>query len=57
MRMADGRPSKNVNDVLNGKLIKILTEKYLKRGGSRAGCFYQQKKSGLMYVEIYSYKC
>ena len=37
MRMADRRPCKNVNDVLNGKLINILTEKYLKRGGCRAG--------------------
>ena len=31
MRMADRRPSKNVNDIPNGKLINILTEKYLKR--------------------------
>ena len=30
--------NKNINDVPNGKLINILTEKYLKRGGSRAGC-------------------
>ena len=29
MRTADRRPSKNVNDVPNGKLINILTEKYL----------------------------
>ena len=40
MRMADRRLSKNVNDVANGNLINILTEKYLKRGGSRAGRFY-----------------
>ena len=33
MRTADRRPSKNVNDVPYGKLINILTEKYLKRGG------------------------
>ena len=52
MRTADGRPSKNVNDVPNGKLINILTDKYLKRGGSRAGRFYHLKKGGLMYVEI-----
>ena len=52
MRMADRIPSKYVNDVPNGKLINILTEKYLKRGGSRAGRFYQRKKGGLVYVEI-----
>ena len=57
MRMADRRPSKNVNYVPNGKFINILTEKYLKRGGSRAGCFYQRKKGGLVNVEIYSYEC
>ena len=56
MRMADRRPSKNVNNVPNGKLINILTDKYLKRGGSRAGRFYQQKKGGLVYIEIYSYE-
>ena len=50
MRRADRRPSKNVKEVPNGKLIIILTEKYLKKGGSRAGRFYQQKKGGLMYV-------
>ena len=33
MIMADRRPSKNVNDVPNSKLINILTEKYLKIGG------------------------
>ena len=57
MRTADGRPSKNANDVPNGKLLNILTEKYLKRGGSRASRFYQRKKGGLVYVEIYSYDC
>ena len=41
MRMADRIPNKNINDVPNGKLINILTEKYLKRGGSRAGRFNQ----------------
>ena len=39
MRTADRRPSKNVNDVPNGKLINMLTDNYLKRGGSRAGHF------------------
>ena len=41
MRMADRRPSKNVNNVPNGNLINILTEKYLKKGSSRAGHFDQ----------------
>ena len=50
MRMADRRPSKNINDVQDGKLINTLTEKYLK---SRAGRFYLRKKGGLVYVEIY----
>ena len=44
--MADRRPSKNVNDAKNGKLINILTEKYF-------GRFNQRKKGGLVYVEIY----
>ena len=44
MRMADRRLSKNVNDVPNGKLINILTEKYLKRGGSRAAIFTSERK-------------
>ena len=57
MRTADRRPSKNVNDVPNGTLVNILTEKYLKRGSSRAGHYYQQKKHGLVYVELYSYEC
>ena len=57
MKTADRRQSKNINDIPNGKLMNILTEKYLKRGGSRAGHFYQQKKGGLVYVEIYSYEC
>ena len=57
MTTADRRLSKNVNDIPNGKLINILTEKYSKRGGSRVGCFYQRKKGGLLYVEIYSYEC
>ena len=57
MRTADRRPSKNVKDVSNDKIINILTEKYLKRGGSRAGRFYQKKKGGLVYIEIYSYEC
>ena len=52
MRTADRRPSKNVNDIPNGKLKNILTEKYMKRGGSREGCFYQRKKGSLMYIEI-----
>ena len=54
MRTADKRLSKNVNNIPNGKLINILTEKYLKRGGSRAGRFYQRKNGGLVNVEIYS---
>ena len=57
MRRTDKRKSKKVNDVPNGKLINIMTEKYLKRGGSRAGRFYQPKKGGLCYIEIYSYEC
>ena len=56
MRTADRKMSKNVNNVPNGKLINILREKYLKRGGTRAGRFYQRKKGGLVYVEI-SYEC
>ena len=55
MRTADRRPSKNVNNVPNGKLINILTEKYLKRGGSRAGS--ERKVVLCIYVEIYSYEC
>ena len=51
MRMADRRPSKNVTNVSNGKLINILTENNLRRGGSRAGFFYQQKKGSLHYQE------
>ena len=53
MRTANRRLSKNVNNVP----LNILTEKYMKRGGSREGHFYQQKKGGLVYVEIYSYEC
>ena len=52
--MADRRPSKNVNDVKNGKLINILTEKYLKRRSSRVAVFTSERKVALcMYVEIY----
>ena len=44
MRTADRRMSKNVNDVPNCKLINILTEKYLKRVGSRAAIFTNERR-------------
>ena len=45
--MADRRPSKNVNDVKNCKLINILTEKYLKRRSSRVAVFTSERKVAL----------
>ena len=36
--MAERRPSNRQTDVLNGKLMNCDRQKYLKRGGSRAGC-------------------
>ena len=47
IRTADRRLSKNVNDVINGKLIHILTEKYLKRRSSRAAVFTSERKEAL----------
>ena len=44
IRTADRRPSKNVNDVKNGKLEKTQ---------QLSSHFYQRKKGGLVYVEIY----
>ena len=47
MRMADRRLSKNVNDVPNGKLITILTEKYLKTGAVEWAVFTSERKVAL----------
>ena len=44
MRTADRRPSENVNDVANGKLINTLTEKHLKKGSVEQTVFISKRK-------------